>query len=206
MAKRILVWDAPTRVFHWLQALSFTAAYLTAYSERLRNYHVALGYILLGLLAFRLLWGVVGTRYARFSSFLFTPRQTIRYVLMMAKHRPLRYLGHNPAGSVSVWLLLGLGIAVSVTGVMALQDDAGDLVVDLHALATNAMLAVVTLHLVGVLTSSVLHHENLVRAMLTGFKSTEGAGGIRRAHNWVGIAIICAVVAFWFAYVKRPLG
>src|SRR5450756_734838 len=71
MIRRILVWDAPTRVFHWLQALSFGAAYLTAFSERLRNYHVALGYILLGLIAFRLLWGFIGTRYARFSSFLF---------------------------------------------------------------------------------------------------------------------------------------
>ena len=77
MTQRILVWDVPTRVFHWLQVLAFGAAYLTAFSERLRNYHVALGYILLGLLVFRLLWGFAGTRYARFLSFLFNPKEIV---------------------------------------------------------------------------------------------------------------------------------
>src|SRR5450759_2134824 len=124
MIRRILVWDVPTRVFHWLQALSFGAAYLTAFSERMRNYHVALGYILLGLLVFRLLWGFVGTRYARFRSFLFNPKESFVYLLTMVKGKPIHYLGHNPAGSVSVWLLLGLGLFIGVTGVLALQDDA----------------------------------------------------------------------------------
>jgi cytochrome b len=206
MIRRILVWDVPTRVFHWLQALSFGAAYLTAFSERMRNYHVALGYILLGLLVFRLLWGFVGTRYARFRSFLFNPKEIFVYLLTMVKGKPAHYLGHNPAGSVSVWLLLGLGLFIGVTGVLALQDDASDVVVDLHGLATNVMLGVILLHLVGVLMSSILHRENLVRAMFTGLKSAESDEGIKRSYGWLGLLMMVAVVVFWFAYVKRPLG
>jgi cytochrome b len=206
MDRRILVWDVPTRVFHWLQALSFGAAYLTAFSERLRNYHVALGYILLGLLAFRLLWGFVGTRYARFGSFLFNPKEIVGYLLAMVRGKPAHYLGHNPAGSVSVWLLLALGLFICVTGVLALQDDASDLVVDLHGLATNVMLGVIALHLIGVLASSILHRENLVRAMFTGLKSAGQEKGIQRRYNWLGVMMLVAVAAFWFAYVKKPLG
>jgi cytochrome b len=206
MIRRILVWDMPTRVFHWLQALSFGAAYLTAFSERLRNYHVALGYILLGLLVFRLLWGFVGTHYAQFRSFLFNPREIFVYLLTMIKGKPAHYLGHNPAGSVSVWLLLGLGIFICVTGVMALQDDASDLVVDMHGISTNIMLGVILLHLIGVLMSSILHRENLVRSMFTGLKSAESEEGIQRAYNWLGLLMVAAVIIFWFAYVKKPLG
>ena len=206
MLRRILVWDAPTRVFHWLQALAFVAAYLTADSERLRNYHVALGYILLGLLVFRLLWGFIGTRYARFRSFLFNPKEIVIYLSALIKGKPPHYLGHNPAGSVSVWILLGLGIFICVTGVMALQDNASDVVGDLHGVATYIMLGVIGLHLIGVLISSILHRENLLRSMFTGFKSAEPDEGIQRAYNWLGVLMLAAVVIFWFAYVKKPLG
>ena len=206
MLRRILVWDAPTRVFHWLQALAFVAAYLTADSERLRNYHVALGYILLGLLVFSLLWGFIGTRYARFRSFLFNPKEIVIYLFALIKGKPPHYLGHNPAGSVSVWILLGLGIFICITGVMALQDNASDIVGDLHGLATYIMLGVIGLHLIGVLISSILHRENLLRSMFTGFKSAEPDEGIQRAYNWLGVLMLAAVVIFWFAYVKKPLG
>jgi cytochrome b len=206
MMRRILVWDVPTRVFHWLQVLSFVTAYLTAFSERLRNYHVALGYILLGLLVFRLLWGFIGTRYARFSSFLFNSKEVVAYLLAMVKGKPTHYLGHNPAGSVSVWLLLSLGIFICVTGVMALQDDASDLVVAMHGVSTDIMLGVIVLHIIGVLTSSILHRENLVRSMFTGFKFAKSDEGIQRAYNWLGLLMVAAVIIFWFEYVKRPLG
>jgi cytochrome b len=206
MIRRILVWDVPTRVFHWLQVLSFCTAYLTAFSERLRNYHVALGYILLGLLMFRLLWGFIGTRYARFGSFLFNPGEIVVYLLSMIKGKPAHYPGHNPAGSVSVWMLLALGMFICVTGVMALQDDASDIVVDLHGLATDVMLGVIVLHIIGVLISSIQHRENLVRSMFTGYKTAESAEGVKSTFSWLGLLMVAAVIIFWFAYVKRPLG
>lgn len=206
MIQRILIWDAPTRVFHWLQAISFLGAYLTSESERNRDIHMAFGYILLGLIVFRFLWGFLGTRYARFSSFLFKPAEIGAYLLSLFKGKSKHYLGHNPAGSVSVWLLLSLGLFICVTGVMALQDDAADAVVMLHGAATKIMLAVILLHIVGVLVSSVLHRENLVRSMITGFKSAEADEGIRRGYNWLGILMLIVVVLFWFVFLRSTAG
>ena len=197
---RILVWDLPTRVFHWLLAASFLGAYLSAESERYRDIHVVLGYTLLGLIAFRLLWGFIGSRYAQFRSFLFMPGEIVAYVTSVFKAKPAHYVGHNPAGSVSVYLLLALGIAVGITGVVVFQDIGGDMLEELHEMTAYAMLTIVALHVVGVLVSSVMHRENLVRSMITGLKSAQPNEGIRRAHAWLGVIMLAVVVAFWVGY------
>src|SRR3989338_6849728 len=164
MSQRILVWDVPTRAFHWLLVLSFCGAYLTAESERYRDTHVVLGYTLLGLIGFRLLWGFFGTRYAQFRSFLFKSGEIVAYALSLFKGKPAHYIGHNPLGSLTIWLLLGLGILTGATGVMLFQDIGGEALEELHELLSNAMLAIVFIHIAGVVVSSVLHRENLVRA------------------------------------------
>lgn len=205
MIQRILVWDVPTRVFHWLLVLSFGGAYLTAESERYRDIHVVLGYTLLGLIAFRLLWGFFGTRYAQFRSFLFKPGEIVAYLQSLFRGKPAHYVGHNPAGSMAIWLLLGLGILAGVTGVMLFQDIGGEALEELHEFASNAMLAIVVIHIAGVVVSSVLHRENLVRSMITGFKSAEPEQGIRRSYLWLGVIMLTAVVAFWAGYPATGL-
>jgi cytochrome b len=205
MSKRILVWDVPTRLFHWLLVVSFAGAFLTAESERYRDIHVVLGYTLLGLIAFRLIWGFAGSRYARFRSFLFKPAEIAAYVVALAKGKPAHYAGHNPAGSVAVFALLALGIASGVTGVAVFQDVGGDALEELHEVVSNAMLAVVGLHVLGVLASSLLHRENLVRAMITGRKSAQPDEGIRRSHAWMGVIILIVTVAFWVGYPSTGL-
>lgn len=200
MSQRMLVWDVPTRVFHWLLAVSFAGAFLTAESERYRDIHVLLGYILLGLIAFRLVWGFVGSRYAQFRSFLFKPAEIATYAISMLKARPVHYVGHNPAGSVSVFLLLALGIAVGTSGYVVFQDIGGDALVELHEMAAYFMLTVVGLHVTGVLVSSLLHRENLVRSMITGSKPAQPNEGIRRTHALLGVIMVVVVAAFWFGY------
>ncbi|MEO8331062.1 MAG: cytochrome b/b6 domain-containing protein [Gallionella sp.] len=200
MSKRILVWDVPTRMFHWLMVLSFTGAFLTAESERNRDIHVALGYILLGLLAFRFLWGFIGTRYARFGAFLFGPGEVVAYLKSLVKRKPAHYAGHNPAGSMAIWLLLILGVVSGVSGVMVYQEVGGDALEELHDVSSYMMLAVVAVHVLGVVVSSVLHRENLVRSMITGFKSDGQTEGIKRSYTWLGVIMLVAVVAFWFGY------
>jgi len=205
MIQRILVWDVPTRVFHWLLVLSFGGAYLTAESERYRDIHVVLGYTLLGLIAFRLLWGFFGTRYAQFRSFLFKPGEIAAYLQSLFRGKPAHYVGHNPAGSMAIWLLLGLGILTGATGVMLFQDIGGEALEELHEFASNAMLTIVVIHIAGVVVSSVLHRENLVRAMITGFKSAEPEQGIRRSYLWLGVIMLTAVVTFWAGYPATGL-
>lgn len=202
MLKKVLVWDLPTRTFHWLQALCFLGAYLTSDSEKTRDLHVALGYILFALIVFRLLWGFIGTRYARFSSFLFKPSEIIAYMVSLFKGKSEHFVGHNPVGSVAIWLLLSLGLTLGVTGVMLLQDDVADVVEEIHGYATNAMLAVVFVHLLGVFMSSFLHKENLVRAMITGYKPADSAQAIQRAYNWLGLLMLAAAAIFAFIYLR----
>ena len=200
MSQRMLVWDVPTRVFHWLLVVSFAGAFLTAESERYRDIHVVLGYTLLGLIAFRLVWGFVGTRYARFRSFLFKPGEIAAYASSLLKARPEHHVGHNPAGSVAVFALLALGIASGVSGVLIFQDAGGDVLEELHDMVSYGMLAVVVLHVAGVLVSSVMHRENLVRSMITGFKSAQPNKGIRRTHAWLGVIMLAVTVTFWAVY------
>jgi cytochrome b len=200
MNQRILVWDVPTRVFHWLLVASFAGAYITSESERYRDIHVMLGYTLAGLIVFRLLWGFFGTRYAQFRSFLFKPVETARYLVSMLKAKPDHYVGHNPAGSMAVFALLTLGIIASVTGILVFQDIGGDMLADIHGLASTSMLMVVVLHVAGVLISSMMHRENLFRAMITGYKPYWANHGISRAHTGLGVIILSVVIAFWAGY------
>ena len=199
MNKKILVWDAPTRVFHWLLAASFAGAFLTADSERLRNLHVGFGYTLLALLAFRLVWGLVGTRYARFGSFAFGPRRVLSYIKSVLTFSPHHYVGHNPAGSWAVYALMLLGLVTGVSGYAVYSDLGGDWLEDVHEAAANAFLAVVVVHIIGVIVSSFVHRENLVRAMLNGYKSGPADSGIRYRHGAVAIVLVFALGALWVA-------
>lgn len=198
---RILVWDFPTRAFHWLLALSFAGAFLTAESEKFRDLHVMLGYTMLGLIGFRMVWGLVGTRYARFSSFAFGPRAVLDYLRSLLSLRPHHYLGHNPAGSWAIWLLLSLGLLSGASGYAVYDDFGGELFEELHEGSSNLMLAVVAVHVAGVIASSLLHGENLVKAMVSGYKSGESAQGIRRIHLLVGLGVVAAVIGFWVRMV-----
>ena len=205
MSKGILVWDVPTRVFHWLFALSFGGAFLTAESERFNNIHVMLGYTLLGLIAFRVLWGIVGTQHARFRSFLFKPGELVVYLTSLARGNPLHYAGHNPAGSVAIWLLLALGIVSGLAGVLLFQNFGGHAMEELHEALSFAMLSVVGVHIAGVAVSSLMHRENLVRAMITGRKQAKPEESINRAYAWLGVIMLAAVVAFWTNYSATDL-
>jgi cytochrome b len=196
---RILVWDLPTRIFHWLLALSFAGAYLTSESERLRDIHVMLGYTMLGLVAFRLVWGVVGTRYARFASFAYGPRQVVSYLKSLFTRSPQHYLGHNPAGSWAIYALLGLSALAGATGYATYNDVGGHAMEEVHEALANGLLAMVMVHIAGVAASSLLHGENLVRSMITGSKSGLPGAGIGYRHRIVGALLVGSVAAFWMA-------
>ena len=172
---RVLVWDVPTRVFHWLMALSFAGAFLTAESERYRDVHVMLGYAVLGLVAFRLIWGLIGTRYARLRSFAYGPRSVLSYVKSLFTGSPQHYLGHNPAGSWAVYALLALSLLAGASGYATYNDIGGHWMEDAHEALANVLLGLVFVHVAGVLVSCALHRENLVRSMLTGYKLAKHA-------------------------------
>lgn len=193
----ILVWDLPVRVFHWLLALSFAGAYVTAESERWRLVHVTLGYTVGGLIVFRLLWGLIGTRHARFASFVRGPAAVLRYLRSLLSGQPEHHVGHNPAGALAIVALLALGAVLVFTGWSTYNEVGGDWLEELHEGVANTMLAVVLVHIAAVLLSSRLHHENLVRAMITGRKQGEPTESARRPWRVLGVLLLVAVLAFW---------
>ena len=193
----ILVWDAPVRVFHWLLVLSFAGAYITAESERWRLVHVTLGYTVGGLVAFRVLWGLFGTRHARFAGFVRGPRAVWAYLMSMLRLQPEHHTGHNPAGAAAIVAMLLLAAVTVGCGYAVYEDLGGEWLEEVHETAANLMLAVAGVHVVGVLLGSWLHRENLVRAMVTGRKAGAEGESIRRA--WVALAavLLAAVLGYW---------
>ncbi len=203
-ARKILVWDAPVRVFHWLMVLSFAGAYLTAESERWRLLHVTLGYTMAGLVAFRIVWGLLGTRHARFSDFVRGPAAVARHLGAMLRGRPQRHVGHNPLGALAIVALLGLTLAVAASGWAVFNDARGEWLEGVHEFAANAMLAVVGIHIAGVLLASRAGHENLIGAMVTGRKIGRPEDGIRRAWRGVAMLMLAAVLGFWWLQWQTP--
>lgn len=202
MSEKIRVWDLPVRVFHWLLAGSFAVAYLVAEFEQLRGVHMILGYTATGLIVFRIIWGFVGSRLARFRSFLFAPSAAIGYLRSLTTQQPQRFVGHNPAGSYAIYAILLVGLATGLTGYLSLNEIGGESVEGLHEVCANIWLGVVIVHLAGVILGSWIHRENLVRAMVTGYKEAaqgqvgRGESGVS-ASRAVGVAVAAGVAAFW---------
>lgn len=202
--REVLIWDVPVRVFHWLMVVSFFGAYLTAESERWRLVHVTLGYTMAGLVAFRLVWGLVGTRHARFASFVQGPAAVVRYLRGLASGRPEHHAGHNPAGALAIIALLGLTVLVTAAGWANYNEIGGHWIEELHEGAANVMLAIVGVHVAGVLISSWLHRTNLVRAMLTGRRLANPEDGVRSAWRSVAVLMLVAVMGFWWMQWQAP--
>lgn len=197
-AAQVLVWDAPVRVFHWLTVLCFAGAWLTAESERWRLAHVTLGYTLAGLVVFRLLWGLVGTKHARFVNFVRGPAAVMAHVRELVKGQVEHPAGHNPAGALAIVALLGLAVAVSASGWALFDGPGGEWLEDAHEAAASLMLALVGVHVAAVALSSWLGRDKLLRAMVTGRKPVAPAEGIRHAWRSVAALMVVAVLGFWF--------
>ncbi|MEJ2654470.1 MAG: cytochrome b/b6 domain-containing protein [Acidihalobacter sp.] len=207
----IKVWDPLIRIFHWTLVAAFTVAYLSG--DELTDVHTIAGYVVASAVLVRLVWGLVGTRHARFSDFIYRPSKVLAYLRDLLMLRSPRYLGHNPAGGVMVVLLLVSLLATTGTGLvlyggkgggplagllasapaapaaqtaapaLVYVDDEreehggheggeheGGIIKDMHEFFANFTLALVFAHIAGVFLDSLLHRENLVRAMVTGRK------------------------------------
>jgi cytochrome b len=170
---KVAVWDPFVRVFHWSIVALFVMAWVTG--DDWEGLHKAGGYAIAALVALRLVWGFVGSKHARFASFVRGPRKVVAYVADTIRLRARRYLGHNPAGGAMIVALLG---ALAATVASGIAMDAGwfgkaHWLEDVHEAFANLTLALAAVHVVGVIVASLLHRENLVRAMLSGRKRPE---------------------------------
>ena len=199
--KRILVWDLPVRLGHWLMAGGFALAWATGDSESLRLVHVFAGSTVMAVAAYRLLWGILGSKHARFASFVRGPRQAAGYLKSLLRARPPHYAGHNPAAGWAIVLLLGLALASGASGWLTYQEIGGEWLEEFHEFLTGLMLGVVGVHLLGVLVGSLAHRENLVWAMVTGRKLGELEEAIRGPRVVAALMLLAwtAAAAWWLS-------
>lgn len=121
---QIKVWDPLVRIFHWTLVLAFATSYLTGDEwDDWGSVHEISGYMILGLVVFRIIWGFVGSKYARFSDFIYSPKAVIEYLKSLLTTHPKHYLGHNPAGGWMVAILLACLLTTTVTGLKVLADE-----------------------------------------------------------------------------------
>lgn len=197
--QRILVWDWPVRLGHWLMAGAFIVAWLTSESETWRLVHVLAGGTVLAVAAFRLPWGFIGSRYARFVDFVRGPTAVKDYLASLLRLEPEHHVGHNPAGGWAIVVLLVLAILSGLSGWAIYNDLGGEVFEEVHEGLTAAMLTVVFIHLAGVVSGSLLHEENLVRAMLTGRKQGSPEEAIPSARPLAAIVLLAWIaLAAWF--------
>lgn len=176
------VWDLFVRLAHWTLVLSVLGAWLTAEAdgEAAKKLHEWLGYLALAVLALRIPWGWIGTRYARFSQFVCAPAQTLAYAKAVATGSERRHLGHNPLGAWMILALIVMVIAASASGWLYVTERfwGEEWLEETHEALANGLLFLVALHVAGVVFSSLRHRENLVRAMFTGRKRPPGPGDV----------------------------
>lgn len=199
MMRRQLIYDLPTRLFHWLFAGLFLAAFLVAsFAEHSAAfpYHMLAGIILTGLVLFRLTWGLVGTRYARFGSFELKPGSLFQYFRSMFGSTARHWAGHNPASSWSAIAMFALAVGLGVTGYLMVGAGQKERYEDVHELLANSFLVVALLHVAGVVLHTLRHRDQFPRAMIDGRKVETAAGeGITRARPVAGVAMLAAVAA-----------
>ena len=178
----VLVWDLPTRLFHWLTVALMLTAYITWRIDWV-NWHALVGEALLALVLFRIVWGFVGSDTAQFARFLASPYVATRYLARLFRREPDMQVGHNPAGGWMVFLLLALLLGETLTGIVDNNDVADEgplshvlpamvlnLITDLHSLLWDALLAAALLHVMAISVYAVVKRQNLLWPMLTGRK------------------------------------
>jgi cytochrome b len=218
-SQRIKVWDVPTRLFHWLLVLGIFAMWLTADVLNRLSLHMAIGYALIGLIVFRLVWGLIGSDTARFSQFVRGPGAIIRY---LRKPEGTVFLGHNPLGALSVVALLFVILVQLGTGLFAndqiysegpfsdyVSERTQDLLTYIHEINFYILLGLIGLHLAAIAYHQFKKHEPLVRAMITGHRVLKSGEIVQNPNlRFAGlIALVVAVVlavGAWYLFSYQP--
>jgi cytochrome b len=198
----IRTWDLPTRLFHWTLAGLFAGAFAIGEwaDERSPTFaiHMLLGLVLVAAIAFRLVWGFIGSRHARFSSFLYSPAALLGYLKDALARRDQRYAGHNPGSSWAIYGLVLLPLLLVTTGL--LSQPKNELFEEVHEVLGKVMLAAVIAHLAGLAFHTWRHRENIGLSMITGKRLGEPGQAIGSSHP-VAALVFVALMAGWAGVV-----
>ena len=204
--RKIIVYDLPTRFFHWFYAFLFLAAFIIAITidddNPLFSYHMMAGLMLGFLLVLRLIWGFTGTRFARFSSFKLNPSELIQYFKDVLVTKTKRYVGHNPASSYAAIIMFISTIGLVLTGIAMTSGSRNEFYKEIHELFAYLFLITVIIHLAGLIFHNLKHKDSLWSSMLDGKKqSLQDESGIGNAKTIAGILFV--ILSFvWMGYLN----
>ena len=223
MTNKLLVWDLPVRLFHWLLVISLFSAWYTSDGERgLIEYHLQIGYFILGLITFRIVWGVFGTKYARFSQFIPNKQDLIYYLQNFKQEKNYSAVGHNPLGGLMVVLMMALILSQAVSGLF-MNDDVfttgpyyesvsksiQNYMSFIHRRFFDLIIVVSTLHISAIVYYLIAKKINLIVPMITGYKSSANNKdiGINSSKMLLAITIIILIVVFlyWLLVLNVPV-
>ncbi len=202
------VYDWPTRLFHWSFAGLFVGTFLIAKTiddeSPAFSYHMLLGLTLSGTVVLRILWGLIGSKYARFSSFALMPSELFHYFKSLLFGHTARRLGHNPASSWAALIMMTLAIGLGVTGYLMTSGGDKEAIEEIHELFANAFLVTAISHVAGVLLHTIRHRDGIALSMIHGGKTPiEGESPITHSHAGAGLIYIAIVGVFALHLTKN---
>jgi cytochrome b len=201
---RRMVWDLPTRLFHWTLALLFVGAFGVALlsSEHSRAFliHMLLGLTLVFAILLRVVWGLVGSRPSRFGSFLYSPKALVRYVREALAGRDRPSPGHNPGTSYAIYGMLLVPLGLAATGL--LKTSGREWAEEVHAVLAYGMVALVGLHLLGLMWHARRHGDGIAMAMVDGRRPVSEAEAIPSSRAWAG-ALFLVLMGGWGVALTR---
>lgn len=220
MSDKKLVWDLPLRLFHWLFGISIIAAWISIELGR-EQIHMYLGYFILGLLTFRLIWGIIGTRHALFWQFIPSPKKLFAYLPGLFKRDSAESVGHNPIGSLMVILMFVLVGTQAITGLFtqgeiwagpyssAVEKSTSKDLEAIHHTLFDYILIAIGIHVFAAFFYLFYKKQNLIWPMITGKKKSEvvpAGEGIPHSRLWIALALLAVVSGFiyWLAFVAPP--
>lgn len=205
--KMTRVYDLPTRLFHWLFAVLFVAAFFIAKvlddESAQYPYHMMLGLVLALSVFLRVLWGLFGSSHARFSSFVLNPTDLIEYFKKFFSTKTKRYLGHNPASSWAAIIMMALALGLGVSGYLMVQGTNKELFEDIHELLANAFLVVAIAHVAGIVLHTLKHKDAIGMSMVHGKKiGAEGDFELQKSH-WIVALIFVALIGSFVVHLNK---
>lgn len=206
--RKSMAYDLPTRLFHWIFAGLFVSAFFIAKTiddeSPTYAYHMLLGIMLAFTAALRIIWGIVGTRYARFTSFRLHPRDLIEYFGSLVSSKTKRELGHNPASSWAAVAMLIFTFGLAFTGIQMAQGNNKEFFEEIHELFANAFVLTVLVHIGGVVFHTLRHKDPIALSMVTGQKTSDGdEPAIQSSRPIVAILFLILITAFGNNLIKN---
>jgi cytochrome b len=224
VSKQFLIWDLPLRIFHWLFAITILASWYTSDQDHdLIELHMQLGFLAIGLIVFRLLWGFIGSKHSRFASFLPTPKQLFSYIKNLTNNKNVTSVGHNPLGSLMVIVMIGLVSLQAVSGLFINDDifSAGpyygsvskeieQVMMFLHHHTFDYMIAAIALHLIAIFYYVRIKKQSLILPMITGKKLAKDLSekdAIKHSKLWLAgfLVVIVVLFVYWLVVLNAPV-